>query len=131
MSAHPDENGTGGASETSDAAADAVSEQQYTEDNDPTVTRFDAGAGGVAESRDDTEFAIDEEAASVPPAQPDARSVAAQEADQGGSATGSTNAEGGPHQGTPEGEPESPEQRATAADERTDAAAPPEVEEPG
>lgn len=115
----------------STAASDAADEQQYTEDNDPTVTRFDAGAGGVAESRDDTAFAIDEEAASVQPDQPDPSSVAAQEHDPGGAATGSTNAEGGPHRGSAEGEPESPAQRATAADERTDAAAPPEVEESG
>lgn len=38
---------------------------------------------------------------------------------------------GGPHSGTPEGQPEPPEQRRTAADERTDPAAPPEQEQPG
>lgn len=38
---------------------------------------------------------------------------------------------GGPHRGTPEGEPEPVKQRRTAADERTDDAAPPEQEQPG
>lgn len=38
---------------------------------------------------------------------------------------------GGPHTGAAAGEPESAEHRRTAADERTDPAAPPAVEEPG
>jgi hypothetical protein len=95
-----------------DLIADAAEDQRYTETNDPAVTRFDAGAGGVAESRDETEFAIDPDIAQTPPDQPTADP-------------------GGPQAGTPEGEPESHEERRTAADERTDPAAPPEVEEPG
>ncbi|KQV24840.1 MULTISPECIES: hypothetical protein [unclassified Microcella] len=40
-------------------------------------------------------------------------------------------AAGGPIEGSPEGEPESLEERRDGADERTDAAAPPKQEQPG
>lgn len=102
-----------------DIAAEAADEQQFTETNDPEVTRFDVGAGGVAESRDDTELAVDREAASVPTDTPD-----------GGLGSGSGSG-GGPIEGAPEGEPESTEERRDGADERTDPAAPPAQEPPG
>lgn len=115
-----------------DLIADAVEDQQYSEANDPTVTRFDAGAGGVAESRDDTELAIDPDSAQTPPDQPtaDPRGPEAGPEGQLDESDGDGDG-GGPHAGAASGEPESAEQRRTAADERTDAGAPPAVEEPG
>ncbi|GAA1702217.1 hypothetical protein GCM10009792_23100 [Microcella alkalica] len=94
----------------------AEDEQQFTETNDPEVTRFDVGAGGVVQSREDTDLAVDREAASVPTNTPD-----------GGLGSG----DGGPIEGAPEGEPESTEERRDGADERTDPAAPPAQEPPG
>lgn len=123
MNAGPQSRDDLGPSGGDDLIADAVEDQQYTEANDPEVTRFDAGAGGVAQSRDDTELAIDPDIAQTPPDQPTTGAT--------GEISGEPGAGGGPHRGTPEGEPESSEERLTAADERSDAAAPPATEEPG
>lgn len=110
-----------------DLAAEAADEQRFTETNDPEVTRFDVGAGGVAESHDDTELAVDGEAAAVPTDSPDGTG-------DSGSGLGSDSGSGsggGPIEGVPEGEPESTEERRDGADERTDPAAPPAQEPPG
>lgn len=112
--------------------ADAVEDQQYTEANDPTVTRFDAGAGGVAESRDDTSFSIDPDIAQTPPDQPTADPRGPEAGPEGQlDESDGDGAGGGPHRGAPEGVQEPAEQRRTAADERSDAGAPPAVEEAG
>lgn len=123
MDAGPQSRDDLGPSGGDDLIADAVEDQQYTEANDPEVTHFDAGAGGVAQSRDDTELAIDPDIAQTPPDQPTTSAT--------GEVSGTPGAGGGPHRGASEGEPESSDQRRTAADERSDAGAPPASEETG
>lgn len=111
--------------------SDAVDDQRYTESNDQTVTRFDAGAGGVAQARDETDFAIDPDVTRTPPDQPTADPGGPEAGPEGQLDEAHGDGEGGgPLSGSPRGEPETAEQRRTAADERTDAAAPPAVEQP-